>query len=630
VRSFATKNIVNAASALIFIAATTAVAGGDGNYEVPNRQALFGGLHVHTSWSLDTAQLGLLTGPEDAYRFALGEPITHVTGEQIQLTSGPLDFLAVTEHSEYMAMGRSLGTDADSPINGLDYIRQLQGDDAYTAVKLRMGMVDSITLNEPIAELVAPKVRAYPWQKLIEMADQFYKPNEFTTLVGFEWTAAPDDANLHRVVLFGNESNLPAYPLSAFDTEEPSGLWNWLDKLRGGGARVLAIPHNSNISDGRMFPTQGEDGARLGRAYAEQRMRNEPLVEIMQVKGASETHPALSPNDEWAGFAINDVLLTRGTPGSGPKQGQVQGSYMREAWLEGLRLANESGSNPYRFGVVASSDTHSTAGTYEEANYFGSKGINDSTPELRLTLTYKPPPASVTRRRIRTTLAASMRRQGSGLAGVWAEANTRESIFAALGRKETFGTSGPRIRVRVFGGWDFTMADLADEQALVSAGYARGVPMGGDLPARPDAAPAPRLLVQARMDPNSAPLQRLQIIKGWLEDGVTREAVYDVACAGGVQPDADTSRCPDNGARVDLEDCSFAREDGAAGLTTVWRDPDFDARSPAFYYVRVLENPTCRWSTWDAVRLNVAAPDDVPAAIQERAWTSPVWYVPER
>jgi hypothetical protein len=589
----------------------------------PDRQAYFGGLHVHTAWSLDTFQLGLRTTPEDAYRFARGESITHVNGEKIRLASGPLDFLAVADHSEYMGMARTLHSDKDSPIYKADFVRLLESDDIYTVTKTRMGIQKSVATNDPLPELLTPELRSYPWKKTIEIANRYYEPNKFTTFAAFEWTSMPERANLHRVVIFGNNKVLPEYPLTLFDSEDPVDLWHWQDKLRTGGTKVLAIPHNSNISNGRMFPVQ-LNGSKLTQEYIEQRLRNEPLVEIMQVKGASETHPSLSPNDEWADFAINEALLGLG----GEQKSRINGGYIREALRNGLVIQTESGANPYAFGVVASSDTHSTVGTYEEQNYFGSHGATDSTPELRLNLTNKTPKYAHVGRPVRMSLQKRLARNGAGLAGVWAEENTRESIFAALERKETFGTSGPRIRVRIFGGWNFSTADTQDEDMLANAGYLKGVPMGGVLPERTDSDAAPVFLLAALMDPDSAPLQRLQIIKGWVENGKAEEAVFDVLCAGGVSPDAATNRCPDNKAGVNLKDCSYSRDAGSSSMSGTWTDQDFDASQPAFYYIRVLENPTCRWSTWDAVRLGVKIPEYAPPTIQERAWTSPIWYQP--
>jgi hypothetical protein len=608
---------------LLFMCVVSAVAQADG-IDVPDRQVFFGGLHTHTGWSVDTYNPRLTSGPEDAYRFARGEAITHVTGEQIQLKSGALDFFSVTDHSEYLGLARTLKK--DSPLAQNPFIKRLLSDDIKVNFKARLDLRVSRNARKVLPELQDPFILQYPWQQLIKITERFNKPNEFTTFVGFEWTSQPNRANMHRVVLFGDSIGLPERPISAFDTEEVAGLWDWLDAQREKGADVLAIPHNANISDGRMFPVTGEY---VSAARSAQRLRNEPLVEIMQAKGASETHPSLSSNDEWADFAIRETLFPAAKDSawgaSGPSlNGKLNGSYMREAWLNGLYLQAEQGSNPYVFGVVASSDTHSTAAPYEEANYFGSKGVVDATPKTRLGIADES--GRHRRDRQEPSMKVKMERNGPGLAGVWAEANTRAALFAALQRKETFGTSGPRITVRMFAGWEFTEADAADGKTLAAAGYGNGVPMGGRLAAQPEGAGSPNLLLFAVQDPDSAPLQRLQIIKGWLEEGQAREQVYDALCADNGKPDQQTHRCPASKAAVNLQDCSYSRDKGDSKLLGSWTDPDFDPKQQAFYYVRVLENPTCRWSTWDAVRLGVPPPKEAPVLIQERAWTSPVWY----
>jgi len=342
-------------------------------------------------------------------------------------------------------------------------------------------------------------------------------------------------------------------------------------------------------------------------------MRNEPLVEVTQTKGTSETHPLLSPNDEWADFELMEFKIATREPS------RPQGSYARRAYLDGLVMQETRGVNPYRFGLVGATDSHIAGGSYDESNFWGSHGLGDTTAELRGSVPSGESEGDDPR------YADAQLRSASGLTGVWAEANTRESIYAALRRKETFGTSGPRMRVRFFAGygWDAGLADAADAVALA---YASGVSMGGDLAARSGETPA--FLVWATRDPAGAPLQRVQVVKGWVADGEARERVHDVACSDGLAVDPATQRCPDNGASVRLEDCSITADVGADELRTLWRDPDFDPGQRAFYYVRVLENPSCRWSTWDAIRAGVAPRPDWHATLQERAWSSPIWYVP--
>jgi hypothetical protein len=370
-----------------------------------------------------------------------------------------------------------------------------------------------------------------------------------------------------------------------------------------------------------MFARSDSAGEPIDAAYAAQRSRNEPLMEITQVKGTSETHPALSPTDEWAGFEIwklSKIAFNEdGTTTA--REGGTVGAYARDALLTGLEIERSTRVNPYAFGFIGSTDTHVAASPVEENQYFGKAGLVDGSPEARGSVPLPPQqPAPI---------ADTLEWGASGLAGVWAEKNTRAAIYAALRRKETFGTSGPRIQVRFFAGYEYPDS-LGDTQDAIASAYAGGVPMGGELTARSDA--APKFFVWALRDPNEAWLQRAQIIKGWLDDdGEAHEQVFDVACSDGLSPDARTHRCPDNGATVNLDDCSFALDKGAVELRTVWRDPTFDSGQRAFYYLRVLQNPTCRWSTWDAVRAGVSPNPRVLATLQERAWSSPIWYVPD-
>ncbi|MEZ5595603.1 MAG: DUF3604 domain-containing protein [Pseudomonadales bacterium] len=452
------------------------------------------------------------------------------------------------------------------------------------------------------------------WDEVIAAAQNNYEPGKFTTFVGYEFTASGNNReNLHRNVIF---RDTPAeLPFAVTDSPNPEDLWDWLDAQRAEGHEALAIPHNSNGSDGLMFDLRQADGTPFNAAYAEQRARNEPLVEISQVKGTSETHPLLSPNDEWADFELMQVKIATDQFSKAP------GSYVREALRNGLVLAATEGFNPFRFGFVAASDTHVGAGAFSEDNYWSKVGFVDGTAQQRGSVPLAEPDASGNR----YATGNSFETWGAaGLAAVWAESNTREAIYDAFRRKETFGTSGPRLKVRLFGGYGLDGIAAGDVTAL----YARGVPMGGDLLADGDKVPV--FHAQAMRDPDSAPLQRLQIVKGWVADGEGHEQVFDVACADGLSVDPATQRCPDNGASVDITSCAFSQDKGAAELSAVWRDPDFDHTQHAFYYVRVLENPTCRWSTWDAVRAGVAPREDLKTTIQERAWSSPIWFAPAK
>jgi Protein of unknown function (DUF3604) len=564
------------------------------------KHALFGELHVHTTVSFDAFVYNVKATPDDAYRYARGMPIQHTSGDMIQ-SARPIDFMAVTDHAEYLGVLPML-SDPTGPLADSPLARELASSDKAEADAAFARLASSLYNAEPLEELRPPALVRSNWQAVVDAAERHYRPGEFSTLVGYEWTSIPDHRNLHRNVIFrGGEGKVPDQPFSALDSSVPQDLWNYMDEVRARGMDVLAIPHNANLSDGRMFPVdRDERGEPLDADYAESRMRNEPLVEMSQIKGSSETHPALSPNDEWAGFEIVGELIGTGAIG------KVPGSYVRRAYLDGLEMHANRGFNPYRFGMIGSTDSHNANVPSDENNYTGKTGISDDTPEKRRT-------AETGGLRGRTYSAA-------GLAGVWAPENTREAIFDALARKETFATSGPRIRLRMFAGNDYPagMMSAADwaQQAASS-----GVAMGSTLVATKQ---SPVFLVAAQRDPEEAGLERLQVVKGWLEDGVAREKVFDVACATGA-PDKASHRCGSSNARVDLSNCSLAGDRGANELEAAWQDPEFEPGQQAFYYSRVIQRPTCRWSTWDALRIGKPLLEDLPPTIQERAWSSPIW-----
>jgi hypothetical protein len=573
----------------------------------PERNAYFGDLHVHTRFSFDAFVFGTRTSPDDAYRFAKGEAIPHPAGFKMQLRA-PLDFQAVTDHAAYLGMLPEMA-DPDTragqhPAGRL--IQQATDTASRRAAFQSMGEYFRGTIEED--DLLDLDVVRSAWRSIIESAERHNDPGRFTTFIGYEYTAAGEEReNLHRNVIFRG-SQAPEIPFSRLDDTNPESLWDWMDGLREEGIETLAIPHNSNGSNGMMFETTDWAGDPIDAAYADQRMRNEPLVEITQVKGTSDTHPLLSPNDEWADFEIFPYRIATTLPS------QPEGSYVRDAYLRGLQLEASIGANPYRFGLAGASDTHVSAGSFSEFDYWSKVGLLDYRDDLRGSTPDESGEYADTYYRFWSA---------SGLTGVWAEANTRESLYDAFRRKETFATTGPRIRVRFFAGYGLT----ADAESRNVAGlYANGTPMGGDLIALGDR--SPEFAAWALRDPAGAPLARLQIIKGWLEEGEAREQVFDVACAGGGAVDPETHRCPANEARVDLTDCRFSAEAGAAELSAVWQDPEFDAGERAFYYLRVLENPTCRWSTWDALRADLPPREDLPATIQERAWSSPIWFRP--
>ena len=458
------------------------------------------------------------------------------------------------------------------------------------------------------------------WLENIEAAERHNEPGVFTTFSAYEYTSVTTNqsggfggGNLHRNVFFKDAA--PRRAFSTLDSTNPEDLWDWMDAQRAEGYESIAVPHNPNVSDGQMFKLETYDGAPLSADYADQRMRNEPLVEVTQVKGTSETHPDLSPNDEWADFEIYTRLL------GSYDVSAINGSYVREAYGLGLKLEEEEGFNPFKFGLVAASDSHVVGGAYAEDDYWSKVGIVDGLPINRGSIPLNPEKSwedQPVNQQTRNATEWFSRWSASGLTGVWAEENTREAIFDAFRRKETFATTGPRMKVRFFASFEFE-AGLENDPDLAGKAYDLGVTMGSDLIGD---GRSPSFIVWALQDPNAAPLQRAQVVK--VTSG--EEQVFDVACHTG-KPDPQSHRCPDNGAAVDLTTCAPTGE-GAAELKTVWSDPGFDPTQRASYYVRVLENPTCRWSTWEALAAGTPPRPDVPKTLQERAYTSPIWYTP--
>jgi hypothetical protein len=604
------------------------------------RNAYFGDLHVHTEYSFDAYAFGTVASPDDAYRYAQGEAIDHPAGFQVKLTK-PLDFYAVTDHAMFLGAVKE-AADTSTAFSQLPHVQALHGlnDPERRNLDTMVERVEAFRTFLPdtlfgiaegrVDEEAVNQIARNAWSDIIASAESNYRPGRFTTFVGYEYTSSADDrGNLHRNVIFRDTDKLPAMPFSRFHSQNPEGLWRWMDGLRAEGIESLAIPHNANGSNGQMFKMVDWAGDPLDDEYASRRIRNEPVIELTQIKGSSETHPLLSDSDEWADFEIMPYRV--GTS----LQSKVRGSYAREALKNGLALAEAGIVNAYQFGFVGATDTHTAAASLEEETFFSKAGILDSVPALRGSV---PLPADLAeivaaagRLRVeeidgKRYATGSYESWGAGgLTGVWAENNDRESIYRAFRRKETFATSGPRMQVRLFAGYDLDESMLQEDAGLAQA-YERSVSMGSELLPAEDRVPT--LLAWASRDAASAPLQRLQIIKGWIENSETQEQVYDVACSDGLAVDPLTHRCPDNGAKVDLADCSISQDVGAGELYAAWSDPDFDPGQRAFYYVRALENPTCRWSTWDAVRARVAPRSDLKATLQERVWSSPIWYVP--
>ncbi|MFK8021334.1 MAG: DUF3604 domain-containing protein [Pseudomonadales bacterium] len=571
------------------------------------RNAYFGDLHVHTMYSFDAFIFGTTASPDQAYEFAKGETLQHPGGFDMQLQE-PLDFYGVSDHAFYLGALRAM-TDPSTELYKHELARGMENLSDPLVRQQQFGRILSLIRSERSSEILDAQVFKSAWDDTIAAANRHNNPGSFTTFIAYEYTSSGDEfQNLHRNVIFSGD-NAPALPFSRLDSTNPEDLWNWMDEQREQGYESLAIPHNSNGSNGEMFKLLNFEGNALDSKYAEQRMRNEPLVEISQVKGTSDTHPSLSPNDEWADFEIMPVRIASDLPS------QPEGSYIRQAWENGLLLEQEKGFNPFKFGVIGSSDTHNASYAGDEDNYWSKVGVVDDEPVERGSVPMAKPDENGNE--YKNTYYQFW--SAAGLAGVWAEENTREAIYSAFRRKETFGTSGPRIKVRFFAGKD--IPDLADPELLAKV-YTTATAMGGHLIA--EAGSAPEFLVWAAQDAKSHALQRVQIIKASVSDGKINETVYDVACSDGGKVDPTTQRCPDNSASVDLTDCSTNNK-GDAELKAVWRDPSYQPDERAFYYVRALENPSCRWSTWDAIRSSVLPRADLNPTLQERAWSSPIW-----
>ena len=601
----------------------------------PLKQAYFGELHLHTSYSLDSFIFGNPNNPDAAYKFAQGQPVTLFGGETKQLRQ-PLDFVAITDHAEFLGELALCSTPGAAVYDG-EACKGIRAFDMAQFGKIAASVTErkrraDICGADGLACVVAAK---QTWQKVQENAARYYQPGKFTTLIGYEYsinipgavfsTTGSKDPRatvpgmLHRNVIFRTD-HVPDTVFSAYDGTGEE-LQAWLEAKCTGDCRVLTIPHNSNYSWGRFFwEGRNSDGSPWTRDILARRARIEPLVEIFQIKGSSECEAGIGLADEECGF---EAAVPPCPPGEADRCAGPD-SFVRDAVVKGLEVEEKQGINPFKYGFIAATDNHDgTPSATAENDFKGHLGQQDNTPEKRLGV--KPGAAGVDDGHGESN-GAYLKFNPGGLAGVWAEKNTREAVWDALARRETFGTSGTRIRVRFFGGFDFP-ADLHRNPDLVKIGYAKGVPMGGDLKAAPDGR-SPSFVVWATRDPDSAPLQKIQIVKGWVEDGKSMLRIYDVACSDGLTADPSTGLCPDNSAAVNLKTCKTDEGKGAAELATTWTDPSFDPSTRAVYYVRVFEDPVCRWSTYDAIRLKIDPPKSVPATIKERAWTSPIWYTP--
>jgi len=594
---------------------------------IPERP-LWGDSHLHTNLSMDAGLFGNRLPPRVAYRFARGEEVVSSTGQAVRL-SRPLDWLVVADHSDGMGFFGDIAAGKPELLAFEQSARWIKGfaEGGDASVQASLDLITTFSQGEMDPEMIAlysPGSKPYKnlWEKVIDDAEAFNDPGRFTALIGFEWTSLIQGNNMHRVVIMRDGATrarqvVPFTMTAPQGSPDPRDLWKYLanyeEKTDG---EVLAIAHNGNLSNGIMFPLEAQwNGIELDQTYVTQRSKWEPLYEATQIKGDGEAHPFLSPDDEFADYETWDVANLDAT--AAKTDDMLAGEYAREALKRGLAIETRLGTNPYKFGMIGATDSHTSLATAEEDNFFGKHAG------------YEPNPERMTHPFMETDKGKIVGWQmvASGLAAVWATDNTREAIFDAMQRKEVYGTTGPRMIVRLFGGWDFAEQDLSSRIAA-NVGYLKGVPMGADLRVRPDGATAPNFMVYALRDLIGANLDRIQIVKGWQDaDGATQEKVYDVAWSGDRAPGAD-GKLPAVGNTVDVAHANWTNTIGASELGTVWTDPDFDPAKKAFYYARVLEIPTPRWSTYDAFRFGIDLPEGAPTSTQERAYTSPIWYTP--
>jgi hypothetical protein len=582
----------------------------------------FGDTHLHTSYSTDAGMVGNRLGPEEAYRFARGEEVISSTGLRVRLQR-PLDFLVVSDHAENLGLAPMieesnpdlLRTEFGRLVHGL--VKSGKGPEAYEAWIERMNALDDpMKGNEAVTRTM--------WERETEFAEKYNEPGKFSAIIGYEWTSMPDGNNLHRNVIFrdGKAQADTVIPFSQYDSVDPEDLWTWMaDYEKKTGGRALAIPHGGNLSLGLMFDDVTLTTKKpIDKEYAERRMRWEPLYEVTQMKGDGEAHAALSPNDEFTGFETWD----RGSFGAGVHTADMlPREYAREALKRGLKYEQDIGVNPFKFGMVGSTDAHTSLPTTTEDNFFGK--VVPLEPSARHDRFFEVVAGRLSGEDPRRKSFA-WQTSASGLAAVWATDNTREALWDAMSRKEVYATTGTRLMVRVFAGYDFVEDDV-QRHDFAAYGYKKGVPMGGDLTAPPEGK-VPALMIRALRDADGANLDRIQVVKGWLDaKGELQEKVYDVAWSGDRKTGAD-GKLPAVGNTVNGDDASYTNTIGAPLLTGYWQDPDFDRAERAFYYVRAIEIPTPRWTTYDAKFFKTTPPAEAPVSIQDRAYTSPIWYTP--
>jgi hypothetical protein len=581
-------------------------------------RVFWGDTHLHTAVSVDAGTMNTV-GQEDAFRFARGEGITTTRGMRAKL-SRPLDFIVVSDHAEMYGLMPQLRSGDPAILSteaGKRWYDALTGGDPDVVFATAMEIVDSLSKEK--APIDNPAAIRNAWRAYTALADKYNEPGVFSAIIGWEYTTR-GGFNLHRNVLFRGDSSVAnqTVPYSQFDSQNPEDLWRFLAAFEEKtGSEVLAIPHNGNLSNGRMFSLETVGGKRYPKELAELRARLEPLYEVTQIKGDGEAHPSLSPEDEFADYETWDKSNLNGTEAKVP--GMIQYEYAREALKNGLAMQQRLGVNPFKFGMIGSTDSHTSMSGAEEENFFGKHSGVEPGPHRWEHVVIQAPNPDFT--------IYGWQQAAGGWAGVWATENTREALFDAMKRKEVYATTGTRMTVRFFGGWNF---DESDTQTRLPArnGYAKGVPMGGDLSKPPAGASSPSFLVAALKDSYSGNLDRIQIVKGWLDaDGDTHEKVYEVVWSGDRTPGAD-GKLPPIGNTVDVENATWTNTIGDPELIAVWKDPDFDSALHAFYYARVIEIPTPRWTAYEAMRFDLDLPDNVPMTTQERAYTSPIWYTP--
>jgi len=574
----------------------------------PLNNVYFGEQHLHTANSPDAFAMGVRNTPDDAYNFAKGKAVKkNTTGKMVQKKT-PYDWCAVTDHAEYLGI-MPLIVEKGNPMQKTPIGKEILSGDPKKSADAFQKIMNSVAGQNPIPYMSDPKVAASVWEKQKATTNKHNEPGKFTTLIAFEWTSQAMYENMHHNVFFRDDKG-PNTVFSSLDSIKREDLWTYQEVQRKEGHENFSIPHNANVSNGLMYAPTMSDGNFINKQWAERSNRNTVATEIIQTKGASETHPALSPNDEFAGFETSYKHLL----GSGGVVSRVNNGYVRRALTDGVGFQEMLGANPWKYGIVSGADSHDAFSDNEEFNYEGVHGNTDMTPKIRLhsgtTVAGEPPKNFGT----------------PGTTAVWAPENTRTAIFDAIKRKETYGTSGTFIRLRFFGGWSYP-TDLVKDKNFVEKAYKEGVPMGQDLPKK--SGQTPTFAVWALKDPESGNLDRIQIIKGWYKNGHPWEKVYDVVWSDERKIDQETGKLPAVGNTVDIKDASYTNNIGDTQLAAVWKDPDFDSSQHAVYYARVIEIPTPRWSTYDAKALGIEPLKDVPTTIQERAWSSPIWYTPE-